>query len=154
MDFKNVSVNGKTYQSLNELPEPLRSLFKDADRNGIPDIFEGKLAGLKMAGMIKNAIVQKLIVQGKEYGSVAELPPEVREKLEAKLGKLENQSIPMDKLFGAAARSRAAQSQDYLNFYHQNPSSGFGKKLGWTVGILLAFLLTTAFIFFILLPQK
>lgn len=105
---KLIVIDGKTYNSVNEMPEDVRRLydqamrsFKDQDgnrvpdaidpvnpledknRNGIPDIIEGT-AG---APIVANAF--KVLMDGKEYNSLDELPPEARAKYEQAMGALD-----------------------------------------------------------------
>ncbi len=88
-------VNGREYDSLDELPEPLRKLLEDRDGDGRPDLFEGKLAELQGAfgkGACKSiemrsvSSIEMRTVNGvttyrvgdREYGSLEEMPPEHR----------------------------------------------------------------------------
>lgn len=55
-------INGKEYNSLDEMPEDLRILFEDKNKDGIPDILEGidKTKEVK-ASMIKEVQVTNKI---------------------------------------------------------------------------------------------
>ena len=83
-----IKVNGREYDRLEELPpevrrfydEALRRLgpaFADQDGNGIPDIAEGKAAAGSPSGM-----PNPIVVDGRTYASVDEMPPDVRRKYE------------------------------------------------------------------------
>jgi hypothetical protein len=103
-----IVIDGKTYNSVNEMPADVRqkyeqamSTFKDQDgnripdsiennnmladndRNGIPDIMENTPG----APIIANAI--KVLVDGKAFNSLDELPPEARAKYEQAMGALD-----------------------------------------------------------------
>lgn len=103
-----IVIDGKTYNSVNDMPEDVRRLydqamrsFKDQDgnrvpdvidhnhmlddknRNGIPDIVENT-AG---APIVANAL--KVLFDGKEYNSIDELPPDARAKYEQAMGTLD-----------------------------------------------------------------
>ena len=90
MNPKFILIDGKTYKSVDEMPEEVRreyeraiSSLKDQNGNRIPDIVEGT-AGEKV---VANAI--KIIVDGKEFNSIDQLPPEARAKYEKAMGALD-----------------------------------------------------------------
>ena len=108
MNPKVIVIDGKAYNSVNEMPDDVRrqyeqamSSFKDqngsrapaasenndmlADKNqnGIPDIMENS-AG---APVIANAL--KILVDGKEFNRIEDLPPEARLKYEKAMGALD-----------------------------------------------------------------
>jgi len=70
--------NGQEYSSPEAMPEDVRKMyqealarFADADHNGIPDLLEGHGDGSKTLIGIENS---SITVNGKTYGSVAEMP--------------------------------------------------------------------------------
>lgn len=82
--------NNKTYNSIDEMPaaerqayEQVMSVFADADKDGIPDIFEGDLVS-----NIVNAATTTVFVNGQPVSSMETLPPEARAKLEQGMAKL------------------------------------------------------------------
>jgi hypothetical protein len=83
-------VNGKTYNSLDEMPPDVRAtyeamgnLFADKNQNGVPDILEGTMnAGITVIS------TPTIIYEGKTYTNVNDLPPEARAKYDAALAKL------------------------------------------------------------------
>jgi hypothetical protein len=90
-----ISFNGKTYNSLEEMPaderaayEQVMAFMKDENHNGIPDMFEGD-AIQKMIGMASTQI----IVNGQEVQGVEALPPEARAKFEKAMLKLSQLGI-------------------------------------------------------------
>jgi len=90
-----ISFNGKTYNSLEEIPadqraayEQVMSFMKDENNNGIPDMFEGD-AIQKMMGMASTQV----IVNGQEMKSFESLSPEARAKFDKAMVKLNQLGI-------------------------------------------------------------
>ena len=86
---KLIVIDGKTYKSLEEMPEDVRrnyesamSQLADNDRNGFPDAFEGMVSNISSS--------TKIIADGNEYNSLDELPPDVRAKYEQAMGALDS----------------------------------------------------------------
>ncbi len=82
MNPKFIIIDGKRYRSVDEMPPEVRQKYEQAmrameDRNGnqIPDILENMAAD-------KTAVNTKIIVDGKEFNSIDEMPPDVRQKYE------------------------------------------------------------------------
>ncbi|MBI5953478.1 MAG: hypothetical protein HY865_17630 [Chloroflexi bacterium] len=80
-----ISFNGKTYNSLEEMPadqraayEQVMAFMKDENNNGIPDMFEGDVIQ-KMIGLAANT---RVMVNGQEVQGLDALPPEAREKFD------------------------------------------------------------------------
>jgi hypothetical protein len=102
MNPKLIVINGKTYNSVDEMPEDVRNQYeqamnslKDKNRNQIPDAFENMPSNVVVSGNMK------IIVDGKEFNSLAELPPDVRTRYEQAMGKLDaNQNGMPDFLEG------------------------------------------------------
>jgi hypothetical protein len=82
--------NGQEYASAEAMPEEVRKAYQvalgqlgDADRNGIPDVLEhpaGNVIGIQQSAITLN---------GKTYGSVAEMPAFVRFLYEQAMGQLD-----------------------------------------------------------------
>ncbi len=107
MNPKRIVIDGKTYNSVDEMPEDVRrqyeqamSSLKDQSGNRIPDAFENNLLADKNkngipdiientagAPIVANAI--KVVVNGKEFNSLADLPPDVRAKYEKAMSALD-----------------------------------------------------------------
>ena len=120
MNPKLIVINGKTYNSVDEMPEDVRKQYeqamnsiRDENRNQIPDAFESMniLADKDRDGipdafenMSSNVVVSgnmKIIVDGKEFNSLEDLPPDVRARYEQAMGKLDaNQNGMPDFLEG------------------------------------------------------
>ena len=91
-----ISFNGKTYNSLEEIPADQRAAYehvmefmKDENHNGIPDMFEGDA----IQKMMKMAINTRVIVNGQEVQSLEPLPPEARAKYDKAMEKLSQLGI-------------------------------------------------------------
>ena len=77
-----IEVNGRVYGSWDDLPEDLRQqlaasgMMADEDGDGVPDVFQGTFPA-------QAPQPSQFAVDGQTYGSIAELPPEQRAKVEA-----------------------------------------------------------------------
>lgn len=109
MDPKVIVIDGKTYHSVNDMPadvrrkyeQAMRSLgdagkdpavdafeaaagvFRDTERDGVPDIFENMTTG--STGVSST----KIIVDGQEFHDIDSLPPEARARYEEAMSKLD-----------------------------------------------------------------
>jgi hypothetical protein len=100
--------NGKTYTSVESMPEDVRQAyqdavaqFADADKNGIPDILERGGAGNVIA--IQQSSIS---FNGREYKSVGEMPAIVRRVFEFAVSQADaNRNGIPDALEAALARS-------------------------------------------------
>jgi hypothetical protein len=86
-----LSFNGKTYNSLEEMPadqraayEQVMAFMKDENNNGIPDMFEGDVIQ-KMIGLAANT---RIIVNGQEVQGLEAMSPEARAKFDNAMQKL------------------------------------------------------------------
>ena len=91
-----LSFNGKTYNSLEEMPadqraayEQVMAFMKDENNNGIPDMFEGDA----IQKMIKMSANTRVMVNGQEVLGLDALQPEVREKFDRAMQTLERLGI-------------------------------------------------------------
>ena len=108
MNPKIIVIDGKTYNSIEEMPPEVRqkyeqamqalgdangnripdafenmNIFADQDKNGMPDVVENLVAGQAVVNSMK------IVVDGKEFNSLDGLPPEVRANYEAAMSKLD-----------------------------------------------------------------
>ena len=90
-----ININGKTYNSLEEMPanerqayEQLQKIFVDANGNGIPDFLEGDVAQ-----KVITAFSSAVNYDGKVYNNLDELPPEMRQKVQNAFEKLNQMGI-------------------------------------------------------------
>ncbi len=88
--------NGKTYNSLEEMPanertayEQMQKIFVDANGNGIPDFLEGDIARNVMTAFTTNVVNY----DGKVYNSLDELPADARQKVQDAFAKLNQMGI-------------------------------------------------------------
>lgn len=105
MNPKRIVIDGKSYNSVDEMPPDVRQQYEEAMRElkvqGIPNVFENNniLADQNRNGIpdiVENTPGQKIfansmkiLMDGKEFNSLDELPPEVRAKYEQALGALD-----------------------------------------------------------------
>ena len=108
MNPKVIVIDGTTYHSAEEMPPDIRqkyeqamralgdansnqipdafetmNIFADKDKDGIPDVLENLTAGHATVNSMK------IIVDGKEFDGLENLPPEARAKYEEAMGKLD-----------------------------------------------------------------
>src|SRR5215203_5218954 len=105
MNQKLIVIDGKTYKSVDEMPEDVRrsyesamlqmsrnpistptplenlDVFADKNNNGIPDAFEGMVANVFSS--------TKIVADGQAYNSLDELPPAVRAQYEQAMGAMD-----------------------------------------------------------------
>ncbi len=124
-----IVIDGKTYNSVNEMPEDVRKLyeqarssFRDQDENRVPDAIEGArplsdqnrngipdiIENTAGAPIVANAL--KVLFDGREYHSLDELPPDARAKYDQAMGTLDaNRNGIPDFVEGMIGRSVQAQ---------------------------------------------
>jgi len=89
-----ITVNGKEYNSLNDVPDEFKVIFGDKNNNGIPDFVEGLL---NTADVQKSAPLEAnfstFFYNGTQYSSIDSLPPEAKEKVQQGLAALEKSGI-------------------------------------------------------------
>jgi hypothetical protein len=108
MNPKIIVIDGKTYNSVNEMPPEVRqryeqaisslgnangnqipdafeamNIFADKDKDGVPDVLEN------IAASHATLNTMKIIVDGKEFDGLENLPPEARARYEEAMGKLD-----------------------------------------------------------------
>ncbi len=108
MNPKIIVIDGKTYNSVEEMPPDIRQKYEaamrslgdandnripdafenvnilaDKNKNGVPDVVEDLVAGQAVVNSMK------IIVDGKEFNSLEGLPPEARARYEEAMGKLD-----------------------------------------------------------------
>lgn len=115
MNPNSIVIDGRTYNSVDEMPEDVRQKYEQAmrslkDQNGnhVPDVLENNnmLADKNRNGipdLIENtagapifANAMRILVDGKEFKSIDDLPPEARASYEKAMGMLDKNrnSIP------------------------------------------------------------
>jgi hypothetical protein len=108
MNPKIIVIDGKTYNSVDEMPPAIRqkyeqalrslgdsnsnqitdafetlNIFADKDKDGVPDVLEN------LAASHATVNTMKIIVDGKEFDGLENLPPEARARYEEAMGKLD-----------------------------------------------------------------
>lgn len=108
MNAKKIVIDGKNYNSVDEMPEDVRrnyeeamrnfgsaatisanpldalnNAFADGNQNGMPDLVENHQQVINISGGMK------FVVDGQTYNSVDELPPDARAKYEQAMGSLD-----------------------------------------------------------------
>lgn len=156
-----ISFNGKTYNSLEEMPadqraayEQVMAFMKDENNNGIPDLFEGD-AIQKMIGMASTRVV----VNGQEVQSLDSLPPEARAKFDKAMQKLSQLGIlPQVTADVSEVRGFPSQSTPQIapsepaftqspSFVQSSPSAiteDTGPRFGIVIAVILAVFLICA----------
>lgn len=135
MNPKIIVIDGKTYNSVEEMPPDIRqkyeaamrtlgdannnripdgfenmNVFGDRDKNGIPDVVENLLTGQAAVSSMK------IIVDGKEFNGLEGLPPEARAKYEAAMAKLDaNKNGIPDFVEGLMSASNQGQGTPSMN---------------------------------------
>jgi len=138
MNPKIIVIDGKTYESVEEMPADVRrayeramSHFADNDKSGLPDVLED-LTSLKdqnkngmpdaFEGMVSNMISStKIIADGNEYNSLDDLPPDVRAKYEQAMGALDSNLNGVPDFFEGRLNTSAQPNKEH-NF-HVMPTS-------------------------------
>jgi len=106
MDQKIIIIDGRTYKSVEEMPEDVRRNYENAmnqldkNRDGMPDLLEDFNASADknkdgmpdaLAGAISNAFSSstRIIVDGKVYDSLDDLPPDIRSRYDRAMEKMD-----------------------------------------------------------------
>lgn len=107
-----ITVNGKEYKSLNDVPDEFKVIFGDKNNNGIPDFVEGLL---NTAELQKNAPMEAnfntFFYNGTQYSSIDSLPPEAKEKVQQGLAALEKSGMGIMKPKGTPVNTGGAAEQ-------------------------------------------
>jgi hypothetical protein len=90
MNQKVIVIDGKTYQSVDEMPPDVRQKYEeamrtlgDANNNLIPDVVENMTGGKTTVSSMK------IVIDGKEFSSIDSLPPEARARYVEAMDKLD-----------------------------------------------------------------
>jgi hypothetical protein len=86
-----ITFNGKTYQSLDEMPPEARQAYEQALRlladqnaNGVPDFLDGLAQGQSLDDMLRplnvlSAANTQIVYNGQTYTNLHDMPPEARQ---------------------------------------------------------------------------
>ena len=149
--------NGKSYNSLEEIPENERKaydqmmdIFADKNGNGIPDFMEGDMVQKVLA-----ANSTSINISGQTYHNLDELPPELRQSVDkafqviTKLGIIPGVPAELQMQTPQAGREPVVQSQPFVSreyapaIQEESGRSIFPMVLG---GIILFFCLAAGVI--------
>ena len=93
--MSSINFNGKSYSSLEEMPaaermmyDQIMSVFKDEDKNGVPDIFEGDIVK-----NVTNFATTSYVVDGRSVQSLEHLPLEVRSNVAQAFEKMKSMGL-------------------------------------------------------------
>ena len=93
-----INYNGKTYNSLEEMPPEVRAAYQqamallaDQNGNGMPDFLDGLMQGQSLDALVKplNVLASthtQIVFNGQTYTSVDQMPPEARRAYEQAMG--------------------------------------------------------------------
>jgi hypothetical protein len=172
MNPKMIVIDGKTYKSVEEMPPDIRQKYEqamqslgdangnripdafetanilaDKDKNGVPDILENLVAGQAVVNSMK------IIVDGKEFNGIENLPPEVRARYEAAMGKLDANQNGIPDFVEGMMKAKNQTSSSSTSFAAETPRSSTPLPVSPTIapdtsnGLMLA--LAGLFIFLV-----
>ncbi len=85
-----INVNGQSYSRWDDVPADVRqqllAVLPDADKNGVPDLFETGALPTNLPGGAQTFASTSIVVNGQPVSSLDQLPPEVRETLHQVFG--------------------------------------------------------------------
>lgn len=144
MNLKRIIIDGKTYNSVEEMPKDVRKryeaimrkvdkdqdgmpdmpingdMFADNNKNDLPDVFEGMNS---LQGLISNVKGStKIVVNGQTYDSIDQLPPEIHSKYEKAMGKLDANHDGIPDLFEGIIKTTAQTNRSVpIDFGRSTP---------------------------------
>lgn len=154
MSFESkINFNGKEYNSLSDIPDEFKVMFKDENNNGIPDFVEG-LLNSGSSGSQKPLIANfnSFFYNGKQYSSIDQMPPEAKEMVTKGLSKLESSGlgIMMPKAgqnINSINQTTTAMPQELKDEAQQELRPGFKFRLIMTI---VMFILAVVYILWLL----
>ncbi len=154
MSFESkINFNGKEYNSLNDIPDEFKVMFKDENKNGIPDFVEGLLnANSQSSQKPLVANFNSFFYNGKQYSSIDQMPPEAKEMVTNGLSKLESSGfgIMMPKavnMSNSINQTTTNMPQELKDEAQQELRPGFKFRLIMTI---VMFILAVVYIFWLL----
>jgi hypothetical protein len=131
--FNKITVNGKEYNSIEDVPKEFKVMFEDKDNNGIPDFVEGILAGendLKNSAVHTsgnsgiNANFTSFIYNGRQYSDINQLPPEAKQLVERNLSNLAKTGMKIAAGFtNQFTNQQAPQTGNTQTLVNSNPTT-------------------------------
>jgi hypothetical protein len=175
MSSRIIVIDGKTFNSIDEMPPDIRkkyeqamSSLRDSDNNRIPDAFEngdifadGDWDGIpdafeNMSSAATTASSMKIIIDGKEFSHIEDLPPDARARYEQAMGAMDanKNGIPdfVEGMFTSASPTTTAATGSGLERPRRssplpvNPTITPDTSNGWMIMLagLFIFLLCAA----------
>lgn len=148
-----INFNGKEYNSLNEIPDEFKVMFKDENNNGIPDFVEG-LLNSGAAGSVRPLVANfnSFVYNGKQYSSIDQMPPEAKEMVTKGIGKLESSGFGMmmpkaENINNSIKQTTNTMPQELKDEAQQELRPGFKFRLIMTI---IMFILAVVYIFWLL----
>lgn len=151
-----ITVNGKEYNSLSEIPDEYKVVFKDENNNGIPDMVEGILAGMndlnnpainKSGNSNVNANFTSFFFNGKQYSDLNQLPPNAKQMVEKGLAGLEKTGMNITNSFTNVSKPEEFNKQNpKQNDVVQELQPGFKFRVIMTI---ILFILAVIYIFWL-----
>ncbi|HSJ88061.1 MAG TPA: hypothetical protein VK909_12685 [Anaerolineales bacterium] len=173
MNPKVIVIDGKTYKSVSEMPEDVRRHYEEAmrslkDQNGnsVPDVFEQNNL---LVDQNKNGVpdiventpgeriftsAMKILIDGREFNSINDLPPEARAKYEQAMGALDANRNGMPDFLEGMIRAQPDSTPVAASFATQSPPAIPRTPMpmdaptitpdtsnGWMLGLLAALIL-------------
>ncbi len=148
-----ISFNGKTYNSIEEMPAKERQIYSqiagmlvDKDGNGIPDFLEGDV--VKNVVSVFNSSAD---VNGQSYRDINELPPDVRAKIQGAYEKIAEFGIVKEALSARMNQGAVMSSRPIVTPQASIQEEKSGPAL-WVligVGLTLCLALTVVAAFFL-----
>lgn len=154
MSFENkINFNGKEYNSLNDIPDEFKVMFKDVNNNGIPDFVEG-LLNSNATGSQKSLVANfnSFFYNGKQYSSIDQMPTEAKEMVTKGLGKFENSGFgimmpKVENINNSINQTTNTMPQELKDEAQQELRPGFKFRLIMTI---IMFILAVVYIFWLL----
>jgi hypothetical protein len=135
-----ITVNGQEYSSIDQMPDDVRreyqkslELLADRNGNGVPDALEGRVAGASLGrGVITTIRHSSIHINGQSYGSMDEVPPEVRTAYQKALSKVDanGNGIPdaVEAMIASARPGTRLDSSDPTDSRLPGSSCGAGAR--------------------------
>jgi hypothetical protein len=163
MNPRLIVIDGKTYNSVQEMPAEVRARYEQAlrilrgqDGNRVPDVLEGinpladadrdgvpdRLENTAGAPLLTSSI--QVLVGGQEYNGIDDLPPEARAKYEQVMGALDaNRNGIPDFVEGMLGANQAVDNHANHTLHHAprkpmpvTPAITPDTSTGWLLALL------------------
>jgi hypothetical protein len=113
-----IHFNGKTYNSLEEMPQPerqayeqLTDMFVDKNGNGIPDFLEGDIVK-NISNIYTTA--SAINFDGNTYHNFNELPSDVQSKVKTAFNTMSSMGLAPENTYDEHASKHTVHNEDYV----------------------------------------